>query len=167
MLDYGMPNTRAFLSLILLVASGCAGNDAAPPPPAVPGGAPAIESASYAPELGVDISASTRLPTGMYYRDLVVGTGPVVAAGQRVSVHYDGTFINGARFDRNAAPDPPFAFQVGNREVIEGWELGVVGMRVGGKRQLIIPPSLGYGPNDYGPIPGNSILVFTVEVVGQ
>jgi peptidylprolyl isomerase len=166
-----MPTTRLVTALLLAAAAGCAGKDAdappAAPPPSPPAAAqaPAIETASYAAELGVDIAASTRHPSGLYYRDLVVGTGPEVAPGQRISVRYDGTFPNGTRFDRNAAPAPPFSFQVGNKEVIDGWDLGVLGMRVGGKRQLILPPALGYGANDYGPIPGNSILVFTVEVV--
>ena len=71
----------------------------------------------------------------------------------------------GSEFDRNGPDDPPFSFRIGNREVIEGWDQGVAGMKVGGMRQLIIPASLGYGPNGYGPIPGNEILVFTVEVV--
>jgi len=156
-----MPTSRITRLLLLFASAACARKDASAPPAQ----APAVESASFAPALGVDLSASTRLPSGMYYRDLLVGTGPVVAAGQLVSVHYDGTLVDGTRFDRNAPGDQPFSFRVGNREVIDGWDAGVVGMRVGGTRQLIIPPALGYGPSGYGPIPGNAILVFTVEVV--
>lgn len=160
---------RSLTALLLLIYAGCAQKDAAEPPAPAPAPAsaagPAIESASFAPALGVDLAASTKTPTGVYYRDLTIGTGTVVAAGQQVAVHYDGTLADGTRFDQNGPGDQPFSFKVGNREVIDGWDAGVVGMRVGGKRQLIIPPALGYGPNTYGPIPGNSILVFTVEVV--
>jgi peptidylprolyl isomerase len=122
-----------------------------------------IESASFAPSLEVNLAVSTKLPSGLYYRDLAPGTGPVVAAGQQVSALYTGWLTNGTQFDSNAG-SAPFSFRVGAHEVIEGWDQGVVGMRVGGKRQLIIPPALGYGPAGSGPIPPNAILVFTVEV---
>jgi peptidylprolyl isomerase len=111
-----------------------------------------IESASFAPSLEVNLAVSTRMPSGLYYRDLAPGTGPVVAAGQQVSALYTGWLTNGTQFDSNAG-SAPFSFRVGAHEVIEGWDQGVVGMRVGGKRQLIIPPALGYGPAGSGPYP--------------
>ncbi len=124
-----------------------------------------IESATFAPSLGVDLAASTRLPSGMYIRDLVVGGGATVANGQSLSMRYAGYLIDGTSFDANAAPQAPFVFTLGAGAVIQGWDQGVAGMRVGGRRQLIIPPALGYGSSGTGPIPGNAILVFTVEVV--
>jgi peptidylprolyl isomerase len=127
--------------------------------------APTIETAAFAATLSVNLAASTKTGTGLYYRDLVVGTGALVASGQQVSVHYAGSLANGTQFDANAAPSAPFVFRVGTGQVISGWDQGVPGMRVGGRRQLIIPPALGYGAAANGPIPRNSILVFTVEVV--
>ncbi|HEU0015431.1 MAG TPA: FKBP-type peptidyl-prolyl cis-trans isomerase [Longimicrobium sp.] len=129
------------------------------------GSEPSIEETEFASSLGVDLAASTKTASGLYYRDLAVGTGAVVQAGTRANVRYVGYFANGTVFDQRTAAQSPFSFTVGAGQVIEGWDEGVVGMKVGGRRQLIIPPSLGYGSQDYGPIPGNSILVFTVEVV--
>ena len=124
-----------------------------------------IEETTFASSLGVNLAASTRTTNGAYYRDLVVGTGAVVASGQDISIRYTGWLSNGAQFETNLSNSSPLKFKLGLGEVIDGFDEGLVGIRVGGKRQLIIPPSLGYGPYNYGPIPGNSILVFTVEVV--
>lgn len=129
-------------------------------PEAVP-----IESATFASALGVNLSASTKTPAGLYYRDLTVGTGPTIAAGQRVSVRYTGWLTNGQQFDSNVSSSELLEFQLGAGRLIPGFEQGVQGMRVGGRRQIIVPPSLGYGPGGAGPIPGNAILVFNVEVV--
>ncbi|MEI2719811.1 MAG: FKBP-type peptidyl-prolyl cis-trans isomerase [Gemmatimonadales bacterium] len=123
-----------------------------------------IETTTFAPALGVNLAASTKLPSGMYIRDITVGTGADVAAGQNVSMRYTGAFSNGTQFDANTS-GAPFSFRLGAGQVIAGWDQGVVGMKVGGVRQLIIPSSLGYGRSDYGPIPGGSILVFSVTVV--
>jgi len=125
----------------------------------------AIDKATFAPALDVQLAASTKTATGLYYRDLTVGTGADAAAGQQVSVHYKGALIDGKEFDANGANDKPFQFRLGGGEVIAGWDQGVAGMKVGGKRQLIIPPALGYGESGTGPIPGNAILVFTVELL--
>jgi FKBP-type peptidyl-prolyl cis-trans isomerase len=125
---------------------------------------PTIETATFAPALGVNLAASTKV-SDMYYRDILVGTGAVVQPGQTVSVHYTGWLANGTQFDANGPSDPPLPFVLGTGNVIVGWHVGVAGMRVGGQRQLIIPPSLGYGSRGNGPIPGNSILVFMVTVV--
>lgn len=124
-----------------------------------------IEETTFASALGVNLAASTRTTNGAYYRDIVVGTGAVVASGQDISIRYTGWLSNGAQFETNLSNSSPLKFKLGLGEVIDGFDEGLVGIRVGGKRQLIIPPSLGYGPYNYGPIPGNSILVFTVEVV--
>jgi FKBP-type peptidyl-prolyl cis-trans isomerase len=103
---------------------------------------------------------------GLKYTDVVVGTGAVAVAGKDVIVHYTGTFTNGNKFDSSVDRGEPFTFFLGSGQVIKGWDLGVAGMKVGGKRQLTVPASLGYGPNDYGPIPGNSTLLFDVELLG-
>lgn len=124
-----------------------------------------VESATYAPALGVNVTSLTKTPSGLYYRDLAPGSGKPVGAGQEVAVRYSGWLPDGTRFDANAAPDDPFRFTVGQGQVIPGWDEGLVGMKPGGKRQLVIPPSLGYGAQGTGPIPPNSILVFTVELV--
>ena len=150
---------------LLIGAVACARYDSQSKETAVPGKPGSIESTTFAPALGVDLKAMTKTPSGLYYRDLVVGTGEPVVAGKEVSVHYSGSFPDGRVFDANQGSDPPFAFVPGAGGVIGGWEEGVVGMRVGGKRQLIVPPELGYGASDYGPIPGGSILFFTVEAV--
>lgn len=129
---------------------------------------PTIETTTFAPALGVDLAASTRTPSGVYYRDVVTGGGPVVANGQELSVRYTGWLADGTRFDGNEAGGPGFTFvlgSVGPGSVIDGWNLGIPGMRVGGRRQLIIPPNLGYGPIGNGPIPPNAIIVFSVEVL--
>jgi len=88
-----------------------------------------------------------------------------VKAGDTITVHYTGTFADGTKFDSSLNRGEPFSFQVPG-QVIAGWNQGVLGMQVGGVRKLIIPPQLGYGPTDYGPIPGNSTLYFTIELLG-
>jgi peptidylprolyl isomerase len=123
-----------------------------------------IETESFAPALNVNLPASTRTVTGLYYRQLAPSTAsgvPVTAVnGQRVSVRYTGWLANGRQFDSGTFP-----FTLGARQVIAGWDQGIAGMRVGEQRQLIIPPSLGYGAAGNGPIPGNAVLVFNVELL--
>jgi len=97
--------------------------------------------------------------------DLVVGTGATAAAGDTVTVHYVGTFTNGTAFDSSYSRNQPFVFRVGAGQVIAGWDQGVPGMKVGGKRRLTIPPSLAYGSTGAGPIPPNSTLVFEIDLL--
>lgn len=99
-------------------------------------------------------------------QDVVVGTGAEAVPGKTVVVNYTGKFTNGQVFDSSIPRGEPFEFPLGAGKVIAGWDQGVAGMKVGGKRTLIVPPELGYGPNDYGPIPGNSVLIFDVELLG-
>lgn len=103
--------------------------------------------------------------TELKIEDVTVGTGAVAVAGKMVTVHYVGTFTSGEKFDSSRDRGTPFTFPLGAGRVIKGWDEGVVGMKVGGVRKLSIPPQLGYGPNDYGPIPGNSTLLFEVELI--
>jgi FKBP-type peptidyl-prolyl cis-trans isomerase len=98
-------------------------------------------------------------------KDEVLGGGEVATAGSRVVVHYTGKFADGNVFDSSVTRNEPFQFVLGAGQVIKGWDEGIVGMRVGGKRLLQIPPELGYGANDYGPIPGGSTLYFEVELL--
>jgi peptidylprolyl isomerase len=147
----------AFLPVLSLSACG---SDSTTAP-----SAPSIESTTFASSLGIDLSTYTKTASGLYYRDLSVGSGATVQNGQTVSVFYTGYFTDGRVFDSRASTATPFGFVLGASQVIKGWDLGIPGMRVGGRRELIIPPSLGYGSSDYQGIPGNSILVFIVTVV--
>jgi len=148
---------RSFLRLALvpLILAGCLGDPAAPK----------IESTEFTSSLGVDLAASTRTGSGLYIRDLVVGTGTTAISGATLNVHYTGALPGGFVFDDNVVGDVPFTFVLGTGAVIRGWDEGLVGMKVGGRRQLVIPARLGYGINGNGTIPPNSILVFTIELV--
>ena len=109
----------------------------------------------------------TTTPSGLKYLDEVVGTGDEAKAGNRVSVHYTGTLESGRKFDSSRDRGEPFEFDLGAGRVIRGWDEGVAGMRVGGKRRLVIPPELGYGSRGAGSvIPPGATLVFEVELLG-
>lgn len=97
--------------------------------------------------------------------DVVVGEGAEAVSGKEVTVHYTGTFTNGTKFDSSVDRGQPFTFTLGAGDVIQGWDQGVAGMKVGGKRKLTVPPELGYGPDDYASIPGGSTLLFDVELL--
>lgn len=109
-------------------------------------------------------------PTGLQYEDTVTGSGPEATKGQSVTVHYTGWLYNdgaqGAKFDSSKDRNDPFVFPLGARHVIAGWDEGVQGMKVGGRRKLTIPPNLGYGARGAGGvIPPNATLVFEVELL--
>ncbi|HEX6042717.1 FKBP-type peptidyl-prolyl cis-trans isomerase [Longimicrobium sp.] len=108
----------------------------------------------------------TTTPSGLQYRDDAVGDGPEAKSGQTVSVHYTGTLLDGKKFDSSRDRGQPFQFGLGAGQVIRGWDEGVAGMKVGGRRTLVIPPELGYGSRAIGPIPPNSTLRFEVELLG-
>jgi len=109
----------------------------------------------------------TKTASGLQYWDLKKGTGAVAKAGDSVKVHYTGWLTDGKKFDSSLDRGEPFAFKLGAGMVIKGWDEGVAGMKVGGKRQLKIPPELGYGAGGAGAvIPPNATLVFDVELLG-
>ncbi len=119
-----------------------------------------------------DISGSTMsaaspaaTTTGLVVQDETVGAGAEAKAGSLVSVNYTGKLENGTVFDTSVGK-APIQFPLGQGYVIKGWELGLLGMKVGGKRLLIIPPDMAYGDKATGPIPANSTLIFEVELVG-
>ena len=130
---------------------------------------------SLNPPAGTKPGSTTSPKTNMENTNLKItttqeGSGPAIVNGQTASMLYTGTLENGQKFDSNIDPafhhTEPFEFTLGAGQVIKGWDLGVEGMKVGGKRILVVPPQLGYGANDYGPIPGNSTLIFQVELLG-
>ncbi len=125
-------------ALILLALAGCGGGDSGTTPTS--GGTLVID-------------------------DLVVGTGATAAVGDVVTVNYVGTLTNGTKFDSSYDRGQPYVFQIGAGQVIAGWDQGVPGMKVGGKRRLTIPPSLGYGNQANGSIPPNSTLIFDIDLV--
>ncbi|MGV3526011.1 MAG: FKBP-type peptidyl-prolyl cis-trans isomerase [Candidatus Sericytochromatia bacterium] len=102
---------------------------------------------------------------GLKMEDVKVGTGAEAVAGKEVVVHYTGTLTNGEKFDSSKDRGTPFSFNLGAGQVIQGWDQGVAGMKVGGVRKLTIPPELGYGSRQVGPIPANSTLLFEVELL--
>lgn len=105
-------------------------------------------------------------PSGLKYLDIKVGDGDEAKKGDLVEVLYIGTLMNGKRFDSNLNRTRPFSFPLGQGKVIAGWDEGVAGMKVGGKRKLIIPPELGYGERGAGDsIPPNATLIFEVELL--
>ncbi|MFK7847467.1 MAG: FKBP-type peptidyl-prolyl cis-trans isomerase [Rhodothermales bacterium] len=108
----------------------------------------------------------TETATGLKYFDLVTGTGDVATVGDTLSVEYTGWLQNGFIFDTSVyLPRPPFSVIIGTSPLIEGWTEGLQGMQEGGQRQLVIPPSLGYGTRGQGAIPPNAVMIFEVEVV--
>lgn len=158
-----MRNRRSYVALVLAaVLAGCGGDGGAEGGPVT--GEPT--EVSYAPELEVSLDQMTQTPSGLYTRDLAPGEGRAAQAGDQVTVHYTGWLPNGEQFDSSRDAGQPFSFTLGAGEVIAGWDEGVEGMQVGGRRKLVIPPALGYAERGAGGvIPPNATLVFDVELL--
>jgi FKBP-type peptidyl-prolyl cis-trans isomerase len=148
-----MSITRSLAALTIILAALVVA------PAVVLGGAPAAPAKTT--------GKGTTTKSGLQYWDLAKGTGAVAKAGSQVKVHYTGWLTDGKKFDSSLDRGTPFEFKLGAGMVIKGWDEGVAGMKVGGKRQLKIPSELGYGAAGAGPvIPPNSTLVFDVELLG-
>jgi FKBP-type peptidyl-prolyl cis-trans isomerase len=165
------PNSLKYRQPLLILATsallaGC--GDVAPggDPGAAVSGRP--EEVTYAPNLNVELANMETTPSGLHYEDLAVGEGETAMPMNVVTVHYTGWLPNGQQFDSSrTGAGNPFQFNLGTGEVIPGWDEGVAGMRVGGRRRLVIPPELAYGERGAGGvIPPNSTLVFEVELLG-
>lgn len=159
-----MVKNRLFVAACALfaLAASCGGSTA--PGSDLGGGSnPATET--YAASLGVNISAMTKLSDALYVQDLVAGSGGVAASGHSISVTYTGWLSNGTQFDSNVGK-AAFSFTLGAQQVIDGWDQGLVGMRVGGTRLLAIGSALAYGTAGRQPaIPSNATLVFKVQLL--
>ena len=142
---------RLFSALALLSLTGCS----RPGEPGAP---------SFVPSKATPLPAA---PSKLEFVDVTVGTGAEAVAGKKVKVHYTGTLMNGTKFDSSRDRNEPFEFPLGGGQVIKGWDQGVAGMKVGGRRTLRIPSELGYGAAGSPPIiPGGAGLVFDVELLG-
>jgi FKBP-type peptidyl-prolyl cis-trans isomerase len=177
------PAGAAFLPLLVLALGACGGTvtegtvtdqgttppeATSPPNVTCPSGADStVTDAGKTDDFHANPGQMTTTADGLQYSDLVVGNGPVVADGTCVTVQYTGWLADGTKFDSSRDRQGGFQLAAGSRgQVITGWKEGIPGMKLGGRRRLVIPPALGYGPNGQPPrIPANSTLTFDVEVV--
>jgi FKBP-type peptidyl-prolyl cis-trans isomerase FkpA len=150
---------RSLMMCSLVCLLGCGGE---PTPGGQTSGDPT--KVTYAPELGVDLTRMERRESGLYVEELQPGTGDAASVGRPVTVHYTGWLPSGAQFDSSRARSP-YSFTLGRGTVIAGWDEGLVGMKVGGVRKLVIPSSLAYGETGNRSIPPNSVLIFDVELI--
>jgi peptidylprolyl isomerase len=156
-------STLAALLLVSGVIAAACGSDSPTEVPPVPN----IDTIAFASSLGINLSTFTKTSYGLYYKDLVVGNGATLAANDSLFVHYFGYFPTGVVFDSNPTTAAPFGFKIGSGDVIAAWDSTARTMKIGGQRQIIVPPSLGYGSSAHGSIPANSVLVFTITAVSK
>ncbi|EPX64254.1 FKBP-type peptidyl-prolyl cis-trans isomerase [Cystobacter fuscus DSM 2262] len=149
-----MTRLSPLLSLCLLLSVAACGSSESGDPAKV----------TYAPVLGVDLTAMNRSESGLYTQDQVVGTGLEATNGRLLEVNYSGWLPDGSLFDTSLGRKP-FFFTLGQGRVIRGWDEGLVGMKVGGKRRLVLPSDLAYGEQGNSGIPPNSVLIFDVELL--
>jgi FKBP-type peptidyl-prolyl cis-trans isomerase FkpA len=123
-----------------------------------------VESTTFAPSLNVHLDSMLRRPSGLYSQELVAGTGTVATRGRQVLVRYSGWLPDGTLFD-GGTESAEITVSLGTNATIKGWEEGLLGMRVGGTRRLVVPPSLAYGAKGSGPIPPDAVLVFEISVL--
>jgi FKBP-type peptidyl-prolyl cis-trans isomerase FkpA len=151
--------TRLAAVILSIAFTACASGGAAVPPPR------SVEATPFAASLDVDLSRMTKTASGLYYRDIEVGSGTLVKGKMDVRVHYTGWLTNGIKFDSNAVSAQPLLVPLGRGQAIKGWDEGLQGMHAGGRRQLVIPSELGYGSSHSGLIPPDAVLVFDIRVV--
>ena len=149
-----MKKIIVFASIALIAASACTKK---PEATDATNTAPAANTAQ--------VAQPTTTEPKVAMTDVVVGNGPEATAGKDVVVHYTGTLKDGTKFDSSVDRNEPFPFKLGVGQVIKGWDQGVQGMKVGGKRKLVIPAELAYGDKAIGKIPANSTLLFDVELL--
>lgn len=161
-------NFKVFAAIGLVAVTGCVGSGTTTTQSSQAATAKVSEgAAATSPATGPPAAAGPEIttPSGLKYVEVKVGDGPIAESGMMVAVAYTGRLTDGTPFDSSEGK-PPYQFTLGAGTVIAGWEEGVKGMRVGGKRKLTIPPSLAYGDRGFpGAIPPNSTLVFDVELV--
>ena len=159
-----------FVTVALIAFLGAIGCAASKPVPKEAPAAQASKAEAAPPQTATSAGSPTgvvTMPDGLKYEDLKVGDGALAEEGHKVSVHYTGWLTDNTKFDSSLDRGQPFEFNLGGGQVIRGWDEGVKGMRVGGKRKLTIPPDLGYGAQGAGGvIPPNATLVFEVELLG-
>lgn len=156
------PGTLLALALLVAISSACAGASAG-----APAGAPAeadfLAASTFGVEAEVHPDELTRHPRGFYFREVELGTGTEALGGRTVQVSYVVRLADGREVDR-VEPDAPITFRVGEANIIAALDAAVRGMRVGGTRQLVVPPRLGYGARGRGPVPPNAVLVMMVKL---
>lgn len=156
-----MIRTLLAAAMLTAAAGACGGG-----PPMDSGALPSGDPAElvFAPEVAVDLSEMEKTASGLYLLDIVVGDGPVARRTSRVWVKYVGRLPDGTVFDANLGGEP-YHTRLGGSEVIRGWNEGIVGMRRGGIRRLVVPPHLAYGSRGSGDVPPGATLVFDLELV--
>lgn len=157
-----MINLRLRIPVVFALAAsvaGCSLETTANIPPAV-----SVEEQQWAPGLNIDLATMTKLASGVYIKDNVIGTGEAVSGNPTVRFYYSGYLASGAQFDSNVGQQQPLEYELAR--LIVGFTSGLQGMQVGGKRRLIIPSALAYGAVGQGPVPPNANLVFDIELVG-
>jgi FKBP-type peptidyl-prolyl cis-trans isomerase len=148
---------RILLSVPLMLLAACqSGTD--------PGSPSNPATDTFATSLGVNIAQMTKISDALYIQDLVAGTGATAAAGRAITVNYTGWLADGTQFDTSIGKTP-LTFTLGAQQVIEGWELGILNMKVGGKRRLVIGSAMGYGAGGNGLIRPNTTIVFDVQLL--